>query len=324
MRNVITRLLVLFFVSVSAIACGPSEKSPLESVTVQLNWFPDGELAYWYYGVAEGYFEASGFEVTINGGKGSSLSARLLVSGAADVAVMGPDAFLRAIEDGADLVSLGVIYDSTPVSIYSRAEKGITQLTDLYGHTLGLMAASNTLIQYTGIAKRYGLDRARIEEITVDPAVGPKLVEDGTLDAMVHYTHYPPLELKLKGVDVNEILFRDLGLDMIGMIVAVRRETLGQIDVPAFRMALIETIQGANQNRSSSLEALTDEVDTLGDLKYERAKLDIVMDLICTGGPECSSALEQSSSKWSETVKSLQEFEVINSSLDPHSFILTE
>ncbi len=313
--------LILVLATCVLTACERDRSDPPKELTIQLNWFPDGELAYWYYGVNMGYFSDAGFDIEINGGKGSSLSARLLVSKSADVAVMGPDAFLKAIQSGEDLVSLGIVYDSTPVSIYSLADRGITKLEDLYGRKLGVMAGSNTLIQYAGIADRFGLDRSRIEEIAVDPAVGPKLVEDGSLDAMVHYTHYPPLELRMRGIEVNEILFRDLGLDIIGMIVAVRRESISEFDVDAFASAVRTSIQEANKNRTQAFEALSAATDSLGNEAYEKAKMDIVLDLACLNKQDCPDALTQTADQWSSTIDSLIEFSVIQSEPDPASFM---
>lgn len=97
----------------------PSDEKP--RVTIK-QLVPGREHAYLYMG-KENLFQGNGFDVEIAGGSGSELSAKLTAAGEAEFGLMGPDALLGVVQEGGKLISLGVVYDKTPVVIYSLKKK---------------------------------------------------------------------------------------------------------------------------------------------------------------------------------------------------------
>lgn len=305
-------LIQLLACTVLLSGCERPQDSEQIPVSIQLDWFAGGEHAYLYHGVQSGLFESRGYDVTIESGRGSSLAAQLLGGGRVNAALISPDALLASREGGSDIVSLGVIYDETPVTIYALRSTGIEELHDLYGHRLGVLPSSNTYIQYQGVARARSLDRDQIEEVAVDGAIAPQLLIQGEIDALTHHTNLAPVQARLLGYDVDEILLRELGLEMYGMTLAVRDSDVEMMI--EFRNAVAEALRQTVSDPERSLTAFLEAAQP-ADPEYERAKLLRFLQLVCPQG-ECREGLQQSHDRWAETGDTLVELGVIEN-LDP-------
>ena len=280
-------------------------RTALEKATVQLNWFPGGEHSYLYLGKAEGVFADAGFDLHISGGKGSELAANLLASGRVDFALMSPEAFVATRADGGLIRSIGAIYDGTPVCIYSLHDKNITKLEDLQGKTLGVLFGSNTFIQYKAIAKRLNLDRDAINEVTVPGNTAPGLLLAGKLDALMYYTHHAPLRAVHDGYRINEIMFRDLGIDMYGMLLVARDDTPAEV-VERFVGAIEESIRRANSAQGEAIKALL--AATRGakeETSYEEQKLRKVVQMREQAN-QTNGSVRQTRARWVSTLSTIE------------------
>ena len=99
---------VLLGVSPALSGCGTTGGvSPLERVTLQLNWYHEVEFAGFYVAYLERYYAGNDLLVTTNEGGIGINEIDLLMEGEADFAVSSSNRVQEMIEDGSPGVVLG-------------------------------------------------------------------------------------------------------------------------------------------------------------------------------------------------------------------------
>lgn len=305
--------IAFFIVLVWSVLSTLPEQDGLVKVKVQLNWFPDGEHAYWYLAKEEHLFEKHGFAVEIVGGRGSELAAKMLAGRSVNFALIGPDALLAINQQGGSLKSLGVIYDKTPVVIYSLSDSKIDSFNDLAGKKLGVLIGSNTYIQYKGLISD-GVIPTDIEEVPVDGRSGPELLNGKKIDALTYYGHYVDSfsqkyhdQYSYKQLKFSEVL------DMYGMVLATNEQTyrkLGPERIKEFVAIVREAISLANDDSEKAIRSLLREYSNL-DAESEKAKLDSVLNMACNDILNCSDALSQNRDGWITSIETILKLGVI-------------
>lgn len=314
------------------------------SLRLQLPWFANGEYSYAYLGKELGIFAFHGFDVTLNPGKGSDVAARALAAGSAEAAFIGGDALVLVNQEGGDLRSLGAVYEETPVTIYSLADKNISKdnLSSLYGKRLGLMPGSNTFTQYNGWANMASVsidgaaptfDRKRVKEVIVQGAAAPGWITtpvgDNSLDALVHYTQFAALQARVEGHKVNEIRLSEppLNVKIYGMLLSVREGVFDEEQLYQLKAAVYDSFVCGRGNRTASIDALARAnpdvpFGTLPGQNKERpyaiAQLNMMIDhMACKNrGTNCEQFLSQNDDYWNATVNTLIKFKLLKKRTD--------
>ena len=102
-----------------------------ESVSLLLNWTPNGLHVPYYAAKAQGFYEEAGVEVTeIVGGDGSDASARQAGLGNNEFAVTSSDQVLLTAGGGIDVQSIGVMMQQSANVVFSTREAFGGELTD--------------------------------------------------------------------------------------------------------------------------------------------------------------------------------------------------
>ena len=340
---------VTVLLSLALAACGQSDNNGLRKIKFQLPWFPNGAHSYVYLGKKQEIFQKYGFDVEISGGRGSEVAARSLAARSVDVALVGGDALVLVRGEGVDLKSIGALYEDTPVSIYSLPEKNIATIDDLKGKRVGLMPGSNTFIQYDGLMNRLGVERSAIRELNVNPVLAPgwvlngqgktsKEAGDNYLDALTHYTHFQPLYESTGDtpIKMNEILFKDLGVQIYGMALTVRNGTFSDEEIGNLRQAVKESFLAARRNPEAAIDALiefnpgqdwADPTSKEGqrDIEYASKQLGAVIGFACEHkAPDCSNAFSQDMMLWAATIETLREFGLLKVDMAASDIVISE
>jgi len=112
-----------------------------ESVSLMLNWTPNGLHVPYYAAQSEGFYEEEGIELTeIVGGEGSQASARQAGLGNNEFGVTSSDQVLLVNGGELDVESVGVMMQQSPNVLFSTREAFGGELTDpqqLAGKTVG-------------------------------------------------------------------------------------------------------------------------------------------------------------------------------------------
>ncbi len=86
---------------------------------------------------AQGYFDGA-IDLTVEAADGSGAGMQQLLSGQADICICSPGPALKAVEEGADLVSVYTLYQSDVFALQTTAETGVTTAEDLRGKVIGV------------------------------------------------------------------------------------------------------------------------------------------------------------------------------------------
>lgn len=88
---------------------------------------------------AKGYYDGA-IDLTVEAADGSGAGLQQVLSGQADICVCSPGPGLKAVEEGADLVSVYTLYQSDVFALQTTPETGVTTAEDLRGKVIGVDA----------------------------------------------------------------------------------------------------------------------------------------------------------------------------------------
>src|SRR5262245_35983394 len=116
---------------------GPAWAQAPEKVTFALNWFAVGDHAAYWVALDRGYYKAKGLDVEMQNSKGSGDSIAKVDTGRADVGLADSAVVIAAVARGAKTKVVGMVFDKTPLNVWSWKDAPITRPKDLEGKTVG-------------------------------------------------------------------------------------------------------------------------------------------------------------------------------------------
>src|SRR4029453_12840593 len=114
----------------------PEAQSP-QKVTFALNWFAVGDHAAYWVALDRGYYKTKGLDVEMQNSKGSGDSIAKVDTGRADIGLADSAVVIAAVGRGAKTKVVGMVFDKTPLNVWSWKDAPITRPKDLEGKTVG-------------------------------------------------------------------------------------------------------------------------------------------------------------------------------------------
>src|SRR3989454_12589239 len=168
MRHVTLAMLATFAVLAAALGA-PGAQSP-QKVVFALNWFAVGDHAAYWVALERGYYRTKGLEVELQNSKGSGDSIAKVDTGRADIGLADAVVIIPRIAQGAKIKVVGVVFDNTPLNIWTRKDTGIARPKDLEGKTLAAPPGDAQRQLFPAFAKLNGIDEARVQWVNIEPA----------------------------------------------------------------------------------------------------------------------------------------------------------
>lgn len=191
-------------------------------LSFQLSWLKTVEFGGSYMAETKGYYKDQHVDVTLLAGGPNVDPIPLVTNGKAFVGLTGLDQAADAINQGAPVKVVGVLFQKNPFCVVSRSSKPIRTPTDLYGKKIGV-AASNTTAWNAFLA----LNHLDVSKITVEPAqFDPTPVATGEFDGQVVFVDNEVIELQQKGVKTVTLLFEDFNYHLVTDVYVVNKSTL--------------------------------------------------------------------------------------------------
>ncbi|WP_343921465.1 ABC transporter substrate-binding protein [Agrococcus citreus] len=138
-------------------ASEPGTDGELTPVTLQLQWFAQGQFAGYYAAVDQGFYEAAGLDVTIAEGGADIVPQTVLADGAADFAIAWVPKALASREQGAMITDVAQIFQRSGTLQVSFADAGIDSVDDLAGKNVGSWGFGNEFELFAALTEA-GLD----------------------------------------------------------------------------------------------------------------------------------------------------------------------
>lgn len=248
----------------------------LTPVTLQLQWFAQGQFAGYYAAVEQGFYEEHGLDVEIVEGGADIVPQTVLADGQADFAIAWVPKALASIEAGAGITNVGQIFQRSGTLQVSFADAGIEGPEDLAGQNVGSWGFGNEFELFAGMGEA---DLDPMSDVTlVQQAFDMSGLLAGDIDAAqaMSYNEYAQL-LETVNPDTGELYTADdftvidwneVGVAMLQDAIWANTEQLQDESFQETTVAFLEaSLQGwayARDNPEEAAQIVIDAGSQLG------------------------------------------------------------
>jgi putative hydroxymethylpyrimidine transport system substrate-binding protein len=230
------RLLALS-ISITLLVLGCSSCQPNGKLTkfeFLIDWQAEPTYLGVYYAKEIGLFRNLGLDVEIIQSMGANQAVSSVAAGRYKIATASGGATVLAYNQGAAIVSLGVIYPRISSVVYGLASSNIHEPKDLLGKRVGIYPGSITKNEFDAFMKAQNLDQNKIEIVSLSGADIPLLLSQ-QVDGVLHYSEMSPVIVELNpqvaavaGKRTYELMLADYGVTGYGLNVVTSRDTLNR------------------------------------------------------------------------------------------------
>jgi NitT/TauT family transport system substrate-binding protein len=250
-------VVVALLVALSTFGPPPAGAQTPEKVVFALNWFAVGDHAAYWVALDRGYYKAKGLDVELQNSKGSGDSIGKVDTGRADVGLADSAVVIAAVGRGARIKVVGMVFDRTPLNVWSRKEAPITRPKDLEGKTVGAPPGDGQRQVFPAFAKLTGIDASKVTWVNIEPAAKVPALAEKRVDAVADYTTGLPFYEKAMGKGNAVMLpWADHGFDMYSMSIVASDKTMKERPrvLRAFLEASYQGWRDVMENPKSALE----------------------------------------------------------------------
>jgi NitT/TauT family transport system substrate-binding protein len=225
----VTLSLVLATVGL-VVALGPDRpwaQQPAQKVVFALNWFPVGDHAAYWVALEKGYYQQRGLDVDMQNSKGSGDSIAKVDTGRADVGLADSAVVIASAARGTKVKVVGMVFDKSPLNIWSRKDAPITKPKDLEGKSVAAPPGDGQRQMFPAFARLNGIDQTKVTWVNVEPAAKVPALAEKRVDAVADYTTGMPFYEKAMGKGNAVMLpWADHGFDMYSMSIIASEKTM--------------------------------------------------------------------------------------------------
>jgi NitT/TauT family transport system substrate-binding protein len=295
-------------VALGAVAVPPATAQAPEKVVFALNWFAVGDHAAYWVALERGYYKARGLDVELQNSKGSGDSIAKVDTGRADLGLADSAVVIAALGRGARVKVVGMVFDKTPLNVWSRKEAPITRPKDLEGKTVGAPPGDGQRQVFPAFAKLTGIDASKVTWVNVEPAAKVPALAEKRVDAVADYTTGLPFYEKAIGKGNAVMLpWADHGFDMYSMSIIASDKTMKERarTLRAFLEASYQGWRDVMENPKSALEIFKKRVPEI-DLSIIEPNMMMGLELMKT------DRYARNGIGWIEEKKMCQSVDLVN------------
>ncbi|MFD0419708.1 ABC transporter substrate-binding protein [Streptomyces sp. NPDC127108] len=322
-NRLLTGLVPLLLVSVTATACGGDDKTTvsdsgekLDKVTLTLNWYPYGEHAPFYYGKQREIFEKHGIDLEIRAGQGSQKTVQATGTGRTDFGWADTPAVLAGVDQGVKVKSLGVYLQTTPASVQSFDAESIDAPADLKGKTVAGTAGDALTKTFPIFLQKNGMDLDDVQVQNTDPAGKIAAVISGRTDALLGYAsdQGPIMQNKAKK-DVSYLRFSEHGLNFYSNGLIAGTKTLRRGGDLAKRMtaAVSESWAAAEKSPGPAVAAMEGASEQLPPREVLSEQFKTTLTLLHTDATRGKAPGVNTEADWKQTIDVFAEAGMVKS-----------
>jgi ABC-type nitrate/sulfonate/bicarbonate transport system substrate-binding protein len=250
-------------------ACGGSAASGTGAggknfgeIAIQLSWIKNIEFAGEYFADQKGYYTAAGFSrVTLTaGGAGAGSAESSVASGKAFLGFGSTKVTAGAITQGADLKTVGTVFQKNPLCILSLATNPVPDVQSMQGKKIGVQPGGNAAA-FAGLLTANNIDHAAITTIPVQ--YDPTVLTTGQVDGYMGFITNEPLLIEAKGFKTTTFLLADYGLPLLSETFVVSQDTIDN-DRDKLKALLVAEIKGWTDAVADPAQAVTYAVSNYG------------------------------------------------------------
>lgn len=232
--------------------------APAADVSFILNWVAGGDHAPIYWAQSQGLYQKAGVNLTIEPGKGSTMSAQRVGLGQNQMGIADLGTALVNIGKGADLVAVFNIYANSPYGFYWRKSSGIAGVKDFAGKKIGNPPWDAARQMWPAFAKSVGVDPEAVEWVNVQPNAKISALKSDSIDVTTSFYNIHFIFEDVFGDDMGFASGKDLGVNPYGNSVVVNGKFLKENPdaVAAFVKVTQQAYQDCVKNPQPCVDAL--------------------------------------------------------------------
>jgi NitT/TauT family transport system substrate-binding protein len=223
----------------------------------------EGPAAIFLLPLDKGYFKAAGLDVTIDEANSAQEPIARVASGNYDLAFADINALIRYRDQNpnAPIKAVFMVYNIPPYAVVGRKSKGVTEPKQLEGKRLGAPPTGTTASEWPLFAKLNGIDAGKVTIESVALPVRAPMLAAGQLDAALGFSFRLYIDLKDRGVDVNDLVLMPManyGLKLYGNAVVVNSKFANEKPeaVKAFLGALLKGLKETIRRPGDAVETI--------------------------------------------------------------------
>jgi NitT/TauT family transport system substrate-binding protein len=198
-----------------------------EKFTFALNWFAVGDHAAYWVALERGYFKQHGLDVTLENSKGSGDSIAKVDSGRADAGIADAAVVIASLARGTHIKTVGMVFDKTPLNIFSLKSNAALKPKDLEGRSIGAPPGDGQRQMWPAFAKLAGIDADKVTWVNIEPSAKVAALVEKRVDAVGDYTTGLPLYEKAGGAGNFAMLpWVEFGFDMYSVSIMASDKTM--------------------------------------------------------------------------------------------------
>ncbi len=175
----------------------------MADVTLTLQWVTQAQFAGYYAALEQGFYEDEGINLTIQPGGPDVNNLQLLISGDTDIAIQQFGRMLSSRDQGAELVTMGAVFERGAYRLAYFEDSGITGPEDFPGKTIGLW--NGFMPQASATFGKLGLDVEQDADV-FNQGFDMVAFLDGTLDLASAMTYNEYAQALAGNTSDSEIL----------------------------------------------------------------------------------------------------------------------
>jgi NitT/TauT family transport system substrate-binding protein len=253
------------------------------AIKFSLDFGFEGPSAPFLLAIDKGYYKAEGLDVSVDPAASSLEPISRVASGTYDMGFGDINALIkfRDANPDAPVKAIFMVYNRPPFAVVGRKSRGITAPKDLEGKKLGAPALDAAYAQWPIFVKANGIDASKVTIENVGIPVRNPMLAAGQLDAVTGYSFTVFINLKDKGVPVDDIavlLMADCGVELYGNAIVINTKFAAAHPeaVRGFLRAFLKGLKETVKRPSSAVESVLKRNDMAKkDVETERLKMAI-------------------------------------------------
>ena len=302
------------------IAGGAATAEAADAVSLRLNWYLGGLHVPFYYGVAEGIYEAEDIDLTINEGRGSGNTTQVVAAGSDTFGLADSSSLIGLASRGADIVSVMSLLNSTGFSVVSLAEAGIREPKDLEGKSLAVSPGDPLAQLLEAVAAANDVDMSTINLVQVDPAAKVVTVLEGRADGLLGGADDQYFLIKYQGYEPHALRYADHGANLVGMTILTTTDLVERNPdlVERFVRATVASWEAAIANPEAAVDAA---LAVKPDLNRESTLDQLMVDIELLRSEASPDRIGYGAeADWQQTLDILRKYRELDTDLDWTAF----
>jgi NitT/TauT family transport system substrate-binding protein len=249
----------------------------------------EGSAALFLLPQDRGHYRSEGLDVTIEEGASALDPITRVASGGIELGFADINALIRYRDQNpaAPIKTVFMLFNKPPFAIVGRRSRGISDPKSLEDKKLGAPPAGASYEQWPIFAKLNDIDLAKVALEKISVPVRAPMLAAGQLDAVLGYSYRVYVDLKDRGVPVDDIVLLPManyGLKLYGSAIFVNSKFAAERPdaVEAFLRAFLKGLKETIRNPSAAADSLLKRADFgKKEVELERLRM-LIRDNIVT------------------------------------------